>query len=211
MTKIKDKTLTKQRILSAIHELLVTKGYAGLGINRIAKEAGVDKVLIYRYFGGFEGALKAYAETELCWPPLEEMLGCDKDSFSKMSPLEQRKSVTRNSLRAMRKRPHTLALLAWELVEANALTSILAELREKQSQEIYRLIPFDAASEDAIDARAFYFVLGSAIHYLAISELSDRNIFGLNKQRGVDWDSVEHVLDMIHDGIPQKATAETEV
>jgi AcrR family transcriptional regulator len=207
MSKIKDKTLTKQRILAAIHQLLVTKGYAGLGINRIAKEAGVDKVLIYRYFGGFEGALKSYAETEQCWPPLEEMLGMPTEEFIKLDPLAMRKTVTKNSLQAMRKRPHTLALLAWELVEANALTKILADMRAKQSVEIYSMIPFEQDQESKIDARSFYLVLGSAIHYLAISELSDRNIFGIEGEGLIDWDNIGDILDTIHDGIKPRQSS----
>jgi hypothetical protein len=135
------------------------------------------------------------------------MLGMPTEEFIKLDPLAMRKTVTKNSLQAMRKRPHTLALLAWELVEANALTKILADMRAKQSVEIYSMIPFEQDQESKIDARSFYLVLGSAIHYLAISELSDRNIFGIEGEGLIDWDNIGDILDTIHDGIKPRQSS----
>ena len=35
-------------------------GFDQLGINRVATRSGVNKILIYRYFGGLSGLLEAY-------------------------------------------------------------------------------------------------------------------------------------------------------
>ena len=56
----KDREVTKQRLLGAVGEVLVERGYAGIGVNAIAKKAGVDKVLIYRYFNDLDGLLEAF-------------------------------------------------------------------------------------------------------------------------------------------------------
>ena len=48
----RDKEETKMRIVTAVGRQLAKGGFRDLGVNSIAKEAGVDKVLIYRYFGG---------------------------------------------------------------------------------------------------------------------------------------------------------------
>jgi len=61
----RDSTKTKERLLEAVDDVLARDGFNGLGINALAREAGVDKVLIYRYFGGLSGLLKAYAEAEI--------------------------------------------------------------------------------------------------------------------------------------------------
>ena len=53
---------TKQRLLAAVRELFQRGGPDALGVNAIAVQAGVDKVLIYRYFGGISGLLEAYAQ-----------------------------------------------------------------------------------------------------------------------------------------------------
>ena len=44
----KDSTI--KQIINALAHLLATEGFHAIGINAIAREAGVDKVLIYRYF-----------------------------------------------------------------------------------------------------------------------------------------------------------------
>jgi AcrR family transcriptional regulator len=57
MTRNKDET--RQRILDAALDLAGQEGFAALGINAVARAAGADKQLIYRYFGGLEGLLAA--------------------------------------------------------------------------------------------------------------------------------------------------------
>src|SRR5262245_61271359 len=65
------------RILDAVARLLPESGFDGLAINAIAREAGVDKVLIYRYFGGLPGLLEAFAQRGDYWPSAEELVGDD--------------------------------------------------------------------------------------------------------------------------------------
>lgn len=50
---------TTERILEAGLALLAEEGFAGLGVNALARRSGADKQLIYRYFGGMEGLLAA--------------------------------------------------------------------------------------------------------------------------------------------------------
>ena len=57
MTRNRDET--RQRILDAALEELVQEGFGGFGINTIARRAGCDKKLIYRYFDGLEGLISA--------------------------------------------------------------------------------------------------------------------------------------------------------
>jgi AcrR family transcriptional regulator len=50
---------TRQKILDAALALAGEEGFAALGINAVARRAGADKQLIYRYFGGLEDLLAA--------------------------------------------------------------------------------------------------------------------------------------------------------
>ncbi len=54
---------TEQKILKAVETLLLEKGYPAAGVNAIARQAGSDKVLIYRPFGGFGGWVPSLART----------------------------------------------------------------------------------------------------------------------------------------------------
>jgi AcrR family transcriptional regulator len=53
---------TTERILEAGLALLAEEGFAALGVNTLARRAGADKQLIYRYFGGLDGVLAALGQ-----------------------------------------------------------------------------------------------------------------------------------------------------
>ncbi len=65
---------TEQRILDAVGSILLDQGYPAVGVNAIARQAGCDKVLIYRYFGGFDELLLAFAETTTLWWEVDEII-----------------------------------------------------------------------------------------------------------------------------------------
>ena len=53
---------TEKRLLEAVSRVIEDEGFTKIGINRIARQAQCDKVLIYRYFGGLDGLLVAWAK-----------------------------------------------------------------------------------------------------------------------------------------------------
>jgi len=63
----RNRKATEQKILKAVGSLLARGGFRTFGINAVARQARVDKVLIYRYFGGMPDLLRAYAEAGTYW------------------------------------------------------------------------------------------------------------------------------------------------
>lgn len=57
MTRNRDET--RQRLLDAALDLVSEDGFGALGINAVARRAGADKQLIYRYFGGLDDLMAA--------------------------------------------------------------------------------------------------------------------------------------------------------
>ena len=53
---------TEKRLIEAVSKVIEEEGFTKIGINRIARQAQCDKVLIYRYFGGLDGLLVAWAK-----------------------------------------------------------------------------------------------------------------------------------------------------
>ena len=51
-----------------------SRDFPPFGINAVARQAGCDKVLIYRYFNGLEGLLMAFAETTELWWEVDEII-----------------------------------------------------------------------------------------------------------------------------------------
>ena len=45
---MKNRENTERRILAAVDRIVAEKGFEGIGVNAVAQEAGVAKMLIYR-------------------------------------------------------------------------------------------------------------------------------------------------------------------
>jgi AcrR family transcriptional regulator len=167
MATSRDRELTEQRLIETVGRLLARSGFTALGVNALAREAGVDKVLIYRYFDGLPNLLKAYCERGDFWPTAAEVLQPDAATL-RAAPLATRTAtIVVNLLDALRRRPQTIEILAWEVVERNILTDTLAAIRERWSRDVTELVLPDAA-EDHADFLALANLLVAGIQYLLI-------------------------------------------
>ncbi len=197
--KIRDKKITSRRLINAVGSLLAKKGFVGVGVNAVAKEAGVDKVLIYRYFGGLEGLIAAFAKEEDFWPSALELAGGDLQKFSQM-PLDERLSYFgSNYFQALKKRPVTQAIMAWEMIEPNGLTQELERIREEGIMEFFKM--FFTKEEMNFDLQAVIMLLGAGISYLVIRS-KHIDVFGgleLNSDEG--WKRMEKAFKNITHGI----------
>ena len=61
---IRDKHRTKEKLIKTVGEIIKSKGFHELKITNIAKVAGVDKKLIYKYFGTVENLINSYLQSE---------------------------------------------------------------------------------------------------------------------------------------------------
>ena len=77
----------RARILEALGALILSDGLEGVGVNALARAAGCDKVLIYRYFGDLDGVYAAFAVSRDFWWSVEELT---RDSTQKPSPSPRR-------------------------------------------------------------------------------------------------------------------------
>ena len=197
--KIRDKKITSRRLINAVGSLLAKKGFVGVGVNAVAREAGVDKVLIYRYFGGFEGLIAAFAKEGDFWPSALELAGGDLQKFSQM-PLDERLSYfASNFFQALKKRPVTQAIMAWEMIEPNGLTEELERIREEGIMEFFKM--FFTREEINFDLQAVVMLLGAGISYLVIRS-NHIDVFGgieLNSDEG--WKRMEKAFENITHGI----------
>ncbi|WP_228414276.1 TetR/AcrR family transcriptional regulator [Chryseobacterium sp. CH21] len=64
---IRNKERSKKKFLDAVGKILRTKGYTALKVSSIAAAAGVDKKMIYSYFGGFDGLIDEYIRSQDYW------------------------------------------------------------------------------------------------------------------------------------------------
>ncbi len=193
--KIRDKKITSRRLVSAVGSLLAKKGFKGIGVNAVAREAGVDKVLIYRYFGGLSGLIAAFGKEGDFWPSALEMAGGDLQKFS-LLPLDERLAQFATSfIQALRKRPLTQAIMAWEMIEPNELTEDLERVREQSIMEFFQM--FFMKDEVKFDLQAIIMLVGAATSYLVIRSNNIDLFGGLDLSSDEGWKRIEEAIKAI--------------
>ncbi len=163
----RDRQATEKRILRAVGRILAEKGFRKFGVNAVARQAKVDKVLIYRYFGGLPELLRAYAAAGTYWPTIAEVAGDDPDKLREVPVSEAVATLLCNFARAIRKRPVTLEILAWETIERNEMAKVLEKVRRDFTKNLYRGIVGGWGREGAEEA-AIVTLLTAGINYLAV-------------------------------------------
>ena len=163
----KGRARTEQKILRALEHLLLEKGFPAVGINAIARQAGCDKVLIYRYFKGLEGLLLAFSETTELWWEVDEIITETAEEIQQQ-PLQQfLQLLLKRHLEALQARPLTLEIMAWEMSVQNSLTVALARTRAERGMALVKTIRVHYQNPN-IDIGGILGVFGAAINYLII-------------------------------------------
>lgn len=158
---------TEQRILEALGTILLQQGYPAAGINAIARQAGCDKVLIYRYFGGFDELLLAFAETTTLWWEVDEIITESAADCAGITLPEYLQQLLDRYVKALEARPLALEIMAWEMSEQNNLTQSLARVRSERGMELVKRIRAYYRQPN-IDIGGILGVFGAAINYLVI-------------------------------------------
>lgn len=199
---VRDKKATCQRLIEAVGELLANDGFQSMGINAIARTANVDKVLIYRYFGGLDGLIKAYSEEGLYWPSAREIIGNDDTALRALSLEDMTVAIMQRFIHAVKKRPITLEVMLWEMVDRNPLTEAFVQVRVQVMESIYKQLgkPIADAPKE-LDINAIIACFGSAMIYLHLRAKQVKSFYGVDLQSDEGWQRVEVMLErMIRGG-----------
>jgi AcrR family transcriptional regulator len=187
---------TEARLQEALGEVLHEQGPGALGVNVVAERAGVEKVLIYRYFGSLEGLMQAYAERSDFWPSLTEILGEGHALAHEPDRARAAARILANYAAALRKRPVTLELLAWECAHRNPLTVALETVREQRARELFAALNA-AGFSLGTNGAALSALLSAAINYLAVRS-RDIAVFGGLEVRGdAAWQRIESTVESV--------------
>ena len=158
---------TEQRILNAVGSILLDQGYTAVGVNAIARQAGCDKVLIYRYFGGFDELLLAFAETTTLWWEVDEIITETAAECAEIALPDFLQRLLNRYVTALESRPLALEIMAWEMSEQNNLTNTLARIRGERGMELVKRIRA-FYHQPNIDIGGVLGVFGASINYLVI-------------------------------------------
>ena len=163
----RSRILTEQRILDALGKILLEQGYSEVGINAVSRQAGCDKVLIYRYFGGIDELLLAFAQTTSLWWEVDEIITESAAECADIPLPDYLQLLLNRYVEALESRPLTLEIMAWEMSSQNNLTRHLSRIRSESGMQLVKRIRL-YYQQPSIDIGGVLGVFGAAVNYLVI-------------------------------------------
>lgn len=190
---MKDRKQTEEDILNALDSLIKHKGFKAVGINSVAKEAGVSKVLIYRYFENLDGLLEVWAEKNNYWTETRN------SDLASVSTSKLVKSILNDYLQLLRNDPQRRELLRWLITEDSSLGKKIMEKMEESGLGLTNHLKTLPEYKKDVDIEAILALATAGISYLAlISEKSEIfNGVELNSDSG--WKRIEKILNLLVD------------
>ncbi|GAB2764935.1 TetR/AcrR family transcriptional regulator [Rhabdobacter roseus] len=186
--KKRDRERTKGKILKAVGEVIEQYGTEKVGVNLIARTAGVNKVLIYRYFGGVDGLMEQYVKTgQYTFTTSVDFI----ESIPPTAPEERGQTMARILLIAMndlRERKATRDLLRWEI---GAGRPVLSETRNEVGARILEKIGDLPNCPDTSGLIAF---ISAGIYYLTISADYRDKMIDVDLQSEEGWKRIENIV-----------------
>jgi len=184
--RTRNRAATEERILAAVGQVLARDGFAAVGVNAIAREAGVDKVLIYRYFGGLPELLQAWGRSGRFWPRVADLLGDDPQALLARPLAERYARFFAHFVDELRARRLTVEILAAELSHRNELTAILEAEREAWGDEATRVLGGpEFAARPFLNGVTLLLVAG--VQYLVLRSRRIRVFGGVDLQSDAGW------------------------
>ena len=173
-TRQRNKNKSKQDLINAVGELLTTKGYSSLKVNNIAATAGLDKKLIYKYFGGTEELLDEYILNQDFWANVtsEKIPQVINDGGKELTKL-----MLTSQFDFLEKNEELQKILLWSLSEERKSLKNLIETQEKNGEMIFTTITDKFFGEKSREFRAISAIMVSGIYYLNMYAKKNGSIF----------------------------------
>lgn len=190
----RDRRGTEQAIIEAAKQVLAEEGFSAFGVNVIARRAGCDKQLIYRYFGGIEGLVEAIGK---------ELSGLYAELLAEPDPLscDSYAAFVEHFLLALidalRSSDLLLRIAAWEVLDPSPMTRTLAEARGQALGEWIRQRRGALAVPEHIDTGALNATLIAAVQHLALSARAVGSFGGVRLDSEEDWERIRRCISSL--------------
>ncbi|MBI1391889.1 MAG: TetR family transcriptional regulator [Alphaproteobacteria bacterium] len=173
---IRDREGKEQAILKAAMTVLAERGFSKFGVNAVAKGAGCDKQLIYRYFGGLEGLADKIGEELADWIGREVSPDTRTDSYA-----ETVADLLGKFSEALLANDLVRQIVIWELAESTPITVRLSAARSRAlSDWISRTLKTAPSPSPRVDAPAINAILIAGVQHLVLAERSSGSFAGLD-------------------------------
>lgn len=190
----RDREATAARVLDAAAELVTGQGAAALGVNALAKAAGCDKQLIYRYFGGIEGVQAALGATVA--ERLTAALGSELSEPASDWPAYSR-ALARGLLKACRSDPLLCRLRAAELAAPPGAMAAFSAARGRVLQDWVAQVRPLLPPPPGVDVPALHALLSGAVEMAVLSSAASGALAGMPLSAEPDWERLATMTDAL--------------
>lgn len=188
LPRTRNRASTEESIVNAAIGILSDSGFIGLGINPIAQRAGIDKQLIYRYFGGMDGVIAALGKNVGVW--LTDAAEANDRRPPPSSYAELIARLLDAYIVGLRGSPLVQRLLAWELVQPGPALKALDAVRSEAVSKWMKRVKGDLKAPDGVDAPAINALLLAGVHHLVLREAAIGRFAGLDLADASGWSRV---------------------
>lgn len=195
---IREKTRTINKIISSVGKVLQKKGYSGITIINIAKEAKVSPKLIYLYFGTLDNLVETFIKQRDFWNMaekgvIEDLIQQSKGDFGKKEII----TLLKSQYGRLYKDKLFQKLIHWELGECTPILRKIADTREEIGEKL--LVSVDKTFQKSdIDIRTILALQIAGIYYLVLHAKANGSTFcGIDINVAEDSERVSNTIDYL--------------
>lgn len=198
-----NKERTMGKLIAAVGDVLKEKGYTGLTIANIAKQAKVDRALVNVYFGGVNNLIETYIKGKDYWVAATvgamDYFGSAPTSGSK-GFLE---GLLFNQIKEFSQNEEMQKVVTWQISEKSDIMSMVTREREKMSALFFAFADKELTNKN-IDLRALSAIMVAGIYYLVLHSKHTDSPFceiDLNTTEGMDRirTAIQQIVDWTYE------------
>jgi len=197
--RMRNRAATEQAILDAAKRLLAEEGFQNFGINAVARGAGCDKQLIYRYYGGLDGLVEAIGADLGSW--VKDRIPDDTGGMFLLTYGDLMERLALLFLDALRADPLMRRIVAWEVSENSEQVRRLSDARSKALAGWIERMRGSLTPPKGIDAQAVNAMIFAAIQHVVLSATVSNQCAGLVLKTARDWEKAATALKRIVRGV----------
>lgn len=196
---VRDRLQTEARIRAAAKAVLAEDGFKAFGINSVARRAGCDKQLIYRYFGGMSGLIETVGGDLGTW--VREHIPEDSGGIFLLTYGDLMERLALLFLDALRADPLVRQIAAWELAEESDEVRRLSEARSKALAGWIDRMKGSLQPPKGVDANVTNALILAAIQQLVLASVTSGRFAGVTLKSEKDWDKVRNAIRRVVHGV----------
>lgn len=180
------------QLIEAVSTIITEEGFSKIGINKVARTAGCDKVLIYRYFGDLEGLITAWARKHDFYIQAYDAFIEKIETVGKADLKGITKEVLLAQLHFIKENKMHQELLLWELSGGLKFKAI-RDLREENGHKLQKMLECKAGMKDD-NINMYITFLVASINYIVLSTLDYPQFNGIDFSNDASWILYENAL-----------------